>query len=255
MGEVITQVQALDPTTVVGFASVIARLARAQLAGRLAIEPEVVLSIGEPMAPEDAVAIDRAWGCPVHDGYGCSELGWLAMSTGEGGPMVHFDDQFILEPLGPDGEVRGHGEESTSVCLTTIGRTAFPLIRYQLADRVRTLPPDPHSNCAFARIESVLGRDDDWFRYGAIEVHPATFRGALLHARHIDEYQVVQTPDGARVLAVLAAPDPDLGGLEDALRAALERAGLRKPWVSVEHVAQLERPSGQKLRRFVPIPG
>jgi phenylacetate-coenzyme A ligase PaaK-like adenylate-forming protein len=236
-----------------GFGSVISRLARAQLAGQLDLGPEVVVSIGEPLPPEDDAVIGQAWGCPVHEGYGCSELGWLAMSTGTGGSMVHFDDQFVLEPLGADGSVLALGSDSTTVCVTTLARTGYPLIRYQLADRVRTLPPDPASGCGFTRIQSVLGRDDDWFRYGGIEIHPSTFRSALLTFPGIDEYQVVQTIDGAVVRAVASRTSLDTSVVAAAVAQALQRVGLQEPRVRVEYVTEIDRPAGQKLQRFVPL--
>lgn len=245
--------RSVDPTSIMGFASVVARLARLQLAGQLNLRPEQVVSIGEPLLAEDAAVMTEAWGCPIHSAYGCSELGWMAASVGPGGPMLAFDDQFVIEPLDAEREPLSFGEESTSVCLTTLERREFPLIRYELADRVCMLPASEESPLEFTRIESVLGRDDEWFRYGEIEVHPATFRAALLKFKMIDEYQVIQTARGARVLAVAFEPAPAAQDIVDSLRSALGEAGLPEAEVEVEYVDSLDRQAAQKLRRFVPI--
>lgn len=251
---IVERARSADPTAIMGFPSVISRLARVQLRGKVSLRPELVVSIGEPLSAADADTMSEAWGCPIHSAYGCSELGWLSVTTGPGGPMIAMDDQFVIEPLDAGRNPVAHGEESASVCFTTLDRTEFPLIRYELADRIRTLPADPDGSNAFSRIETVLGRDDDWFRYGGIEIHPATFRGELIKHKQVDEYQVVQTARGARILAVVNQPAPDPAEIATAVRDALGGAGLASAEVEVEFVEALDRHAGQKLMRFVALP-
>ena len=253
-GDVVARIAALRPSVLNGFGSLIARLARAQLRGQLDVAPQLVVSIGEPLAEHDRASIDRAWGCPIHSAYGCSELGWLAATTGDGGAMLCLDDQFVMEPVDAAGRRVEHGVESSAVLFTTLDRTLFPLIRYELADRVSTLPPDRSSAIPFTRIESVLGRNDDWFRWGDVEVHPTTFRSELIEHPAIDEFQVHQTPRGAVVFAVLQDRSADLSPVVSRLRAALAAHGVRDPEVEIRAVAALDRPGqGQKLRVFVPL--
>jgi len=104
------------------------------------------------------------------------------------------------------------------------------------------------------RITEIKGRADDWFVYqGKVKVHPMIFRGVLGQDRHISEYQVQQTPRGARVL-VIAHGDFHPDRARKALHGVLHGAGLRNAEVSVERVADLPRhPQTNKLKRFVPL--
>jgi hypothetical protein len=79
------------------------------------------------------------------------------------------------------------------------------------------------------------------------------FRGILGQDRHVNEYQVQQTLDGARVLAIVHGSYSP-GPLEKALVEALAEAGLRGAIVTVQPVAELPRhPETNKLKRFVPL--
>ena len=60
-------VAAAEPTHLVGYATVIGRLARATSAGELAIYPSRVSTNSEPLLPEDRDAIRQAWGATVHN--------------------------------------------------------------------------------------------------------------------------------------------------------------------------------------------
>ena len=76
-----------------------------------------------------------------------------------------------------------------------------------------------------------------------------SFRGVLGQDPHVSEYQVQQTPDGARILAIVHgsfSPTP--------LEQALAEAGLQRARVTVEPVAELPRhPETNKLKRFLPL--
>ena len=81
------------------------------------------------------------------------------------------------------------------------------------------------------------------------------FRGVLGQEPHIREYQVQQTTDGVRVLAI---PHGEFSpvGLEQSLIQSLQYAGLPNPRVSIQCVSELPRhPETNKLKRFVPLSG
>src|SRR6202012_5246077 len=65
--ELVAAVQRARPTHLVGYASVIGRLARAAAGGRLEIAPVRVSTNSEPLTAEDRDAIDAAWDVPVHN--------------------------------------------------------------------------------------------------------------------------------------------------------------------------------------------
>jgi phenylacetate-CoA ligase len=76
-----------------------------------------------------------------------------------------------------------------------------------------------------------------------------SFRGVLGQDRHISEYQVQQTVNGARVLTIVHGSFFSPAPLEKALVAALAEAGLHGARVTVEPVAELPRhPETKKLK-------
>jgi hypothetical protein len=100
----------------------------------------------------------------------------------------------------------------------------------------------------------VEGRADDLLRYGGLVVHPLVVRSVLVSTPEAVEYQVRQTPRGID-LAVIAPDGLDERSLAGRLTAALQRAGLAAPNVSVRRVAALDRhPQTGKAKRFITSP-
>ena len=96
------------------------------------------------------------------------------------------------------------------------------------------------------------GRADPILRYGQAEIHPLALRSVLLDTPQVLDYQVRQTARGVAV-SVLAERETSLTPLRDQLCAALARAGLADPDVTVEAVPALPRhPQTGKLRRVIP---
>ena len=107
--EVLAAVATAQPTHLVGYSSVIGRLARATLAGDLRIEPVRVSTNSEPLLDEDRQAISEAWGAPIHNVWGSTEIGVQAVGCGHGEGLHVCEDEIIIErvddsgtPVGPD---------------------------------------------------------------------------------------------------------------------------------------------------------
>src|SRR5262249_29112907 len=63
----------LQPTELIAYSSMLARLAREAQAGRLHISPRRVMAIAEPLLPDARAAIRQAWDVPIGNRYGMSE--------------------------------------------------------------------------------------------------------------------------------------------------------------------------------------
>lgn len=249
--QVLANVAAVAPSHLVGYATVIGRLARATLAGELAIRPRRVSTNSEPLLPEDRDAIRRAWGATVHNLWGSTEIGVQAVGCGQGDGLHVCEDEVILERVDADGVPVGSDEPAARTLATGLANRTFPFIRYDLGDEITFLPGECPCGSAFLRIADVTGRRDDDFSYGAITVPASAFRHVLGTDPRITEYQVTQTATGAQILVV---GDPDLAALSGAVEAAVRRYGLQRPQISVAVVDALQRhQSTGKLTRFVPL--
>jgi phenylacetate-coenzyme A ligase PaaK-like adenylate-forming protein len=101
--EIRTAVEAARPTHLVGYASVVARLARASLVGELPIEPLRVSTNSEPLSGEDRAAITSAWNVPIHNLWGSTEIGVQAVGCSRGDGLHVCEDEVVLERVDGDG--------------------------------------------------------------------------------------------------------------------------------------------------------
>ena len=248
---VLTAVQRARPTHLVGYASVVGRLARAAVAGDLELAPVRVSTNSEPLTVEDRDAIQAAWNVPIHNLWGSTEIGVQAVGCGHGDGLHVCEDEVVLERVDAAGEPVGPDQPAVRTLATGLAGTTFPFIRYDLGDEVTLLQDDCPCGSALVRVAAVAGRRDDDFRYGARIVPAGVFRDVLGTDPRISEYQVRQTRDGA---AVIVIGSPDMTVVTDALKQALRRYGLPTPTVSVTAAAAIERhPTTGKLRRFVAL--
>ncbi|WP_319435485.1 phenylacetate--CoA ligase family protein [Mycobacterium sp. RTGN5] len=249
--QVLANVAAVAPTHLVGYATVIGRLARATLAGELPIRPRRVSTNSEPLLPEDREAIVQAWGATVHNLWGSTEIGVQAVGCGQGEGLHVCEDEVILERVDADGVPVGPDEPAARTLATGLANRTFPFIRYDLGDEIAFLPEPCPCGSAFVRVADVTGRRDDDFSYGAITVPASAFRYVLGTDPRVTEYQVAQTTTGADILVV---GDPDLAALSGAVVAAVRRYGLQRPQITVAVVDALPRhQTTGKLTRFVPL--
>jgi phenylacetate-CoA ligase len=254
-GEVLTAVAAANPTHLVGYPSVIGRLARAALAGHLQIRPVRVSTNSEPLLDEDRDAIAQAWDPAIHNVWGSTEIGVQAVGCGLGDGLHVCEDEVILERVDDGGAPVDRDQPAARTLATALANRTFPFIRYDLGDEMVSLAGRCACGSAFARIAAVGGRRDDDFRYGRTLVPPIAFRHVLGTDPRVTEYQVTQTPTGADIVVVATPEPPDVKAMTTALIAALRRYGLPDPTIHITVAGGLRRhQSSGKLRRFIPLP-
>ncbi|HUC25357.1 MAG TPA: hypothetical protein VMA73_21845 [Streptosporangiaceae bacterium] len=250
-GEILAAVAAARPTHLVGFPSVIARLARATLAGELAIRPVQVSTNSEPLTDGDRQVIRDAWNVPVYNLWGSTEIGVQAVGCADGDGLHVCEDEVVLERVDDTGTPVAPDQPAARVLATGLANRAFPFIRYDLGDEVTYLPGQCGCGSRFARLGNVAGRRDDDFHYPRCTVPAGVFRHVLGIDPRLSEYQVRQTPNGVEVLAVGCT---DTAELTASLIAALSRLGLPDPQVRIWTVDRIQRNAATgKLSRFIAL--
>jgi phenylacetate-coenzyme A ligase PaaK-like adenylate-forming protein len=251
--QVLRAVAETRPTHLVGYASVIGRLARAHLEGQLDIAPVRVSTNSEPLTDEDRNAIRRAWSAPIHNLWGSTEIGVQAVGCGHGDGLHICEDEVVLERVNAEGEPVPAHEPATRTLATGLANYTFPFIRYDLGDEVTLLEGACPCGSSLVRVADISGRRDDDFRYGAQTIPASVFRYVLGTDPRISEYQVRQTAGGAEVAVVGLL---DTSAVADALAGALREHGLAEPQVTVSRVPRIERhASTGKLKRFIGLAG
>jgi phenylacetate-CoA ligase len=248
VAEIVGRLNQAQPHGLIGYPSMLARLAAEQQAGRLNIPPRLVNCTAETLQPEFRAAISKAFGAPVFNTFATTE-GLIGSSEPDDPVITLATDSCIVELVDAADRPVLPGTASAKVLVTNLFNHLQPLIRYELNDSF-TRQPDAAAH-GHLRV-TVQGRADEILRYGRAEIHPLVLRSVLLAQADVLDYQVRQTARGV-VVQVLLERETSLAPLREQLRTALVRAGLADPEVTVDAVAALPRnPQTGKLRRVIP---
>ena len=242
-GELVRQLNELDPTLVASYASGLVLLAEEQAAGRLAIDPVLLLSTGESLTAERHRKVDAAFAGPVRETYGASEIQIAAFECRDGRLHVNAD-WVILEPVDGNYEPVGPGEPSRTVLATSLSNHVQPIIRYDLGDRLTVFadPCDCGSPLPSIRVE---GRSDEILTFRSSsgdDVHllPVALATSIADSPGIQRSQLIAKGTSRLVVRLQTEPGADSEGawetVRKSLRDLLDSHGLRN--VTVERSSQ-----------------
>ena len=192
MPEYADEIDAYRAQVIVGYAGPLLQMARWLLAsGRRVHRPEAVLSAAEALHDTQREIIQRAFGCPVFNTYGCREV-MLIASECEHREGLHLSaDHLAVELVEP--RLATDGAQIGEVTLTDLHNYGMPLLRYRNGD----LASAEDSPCAcgrgLPRLRRVDGRKLDTLRTPAGHLLPGEFIVyAFLGIPSIARYQIVQ---------------------------------------------------------------
>ena len=171
-----------------------------------------VIASTMPLDPELARAVERDWKTPVHEIYGCTEGGILAVRRASARTAwtpaagVHFE-------IAPDGRAQVAGGHLRGV-LT-------------LADRLRRVD----AQGAF----ELVGRDTDFVKIAGKRASLAGLTRELLAIPGVDDGAVfLPYPDAPRVAALAVAPGFAVAELRQEFARRIDAAFLPRPLLLVE---------------------
>lgn len=245
--EIVRRVAGSQPTLLVGYTTMIARLADEQAAGRLAIEPKMVIVTSEQLTPDLARRITAGFGMPPANSFGSSEglIGTAAPGSEE---FTFASDAAVVEFVDAADRPVAPGSPAHHVLVTNLINHTQPLVRYRLDDNMVSLPPSTEHGHQRARLE---GRSDEIVRLGGALVHPLTIRSATLAHPTVTEYQA-HISDRALTLRIVTAGPTNGDQLRNDLASALHSAGAAGVTVAVNVVDKIERNvETGKAKRFV----
>lgn len=146
------------------------------------IDPAKELSLrkifvaGEPggSIPETRTNIEQLWGAQVYDYYGLSDIFGSCAGMCEKKNGLHWaEDHILTEVLDPDtGEPVQEGERGELV-LTTLQKSARPLIRFRTGDIVSYTTEPCQCGRTSLRLHGIHGRLDDMLIIKGVNVFPS----------------------------------------------------------------------------------
>jgi phenylacetate-CoA ligase len=174
--------------------------------------------------------MSAAWnGAEVLDHYGMTEVGPVAFQPREGALQI-IDDSYFAEIVDPQSGAAVPDGEMGELILTTLGRTACPLLRYRTGDLVKRMSNEP----GFILDGGILGRSDDMIVVRGVNLFPSGVDAVLRRVAEIGEYRVTVSRRGALVEISIEVETTD-GDVTRKVEHALSSAfSLRIPVRRVE---------------------
>ena len=208
------------PEVIVSYVGPLVKLAQwLEASGRRVHQPLRVLCAAEALLEHQRTTIERVFGCPAFNTYGCREF-MLIASECEHRTGLHLTaDHLKVEIPQPAGGGSGPGE----IVVTDLHNYGMPLMRYVNGD----LATARHGACACGRglpmLARVDGRKLDALYTADGRIMPGEYVVyAFLNTRGVKHYQVVQKQLDALEVVIVRDVDFEEGTVE------LVRNELRK---------------------------
>ena len=217
----------------------------------------VLIVAGEPggSIPATRRRIEDGWGARVIDHHGMTEVGPLSFECWDAPGFLHVNEsEYVIEVVDAETGAAVPDGQQGELVVTTLGRTASPVVRYRTGDLVvRTVDP---CRCgrSFARlVGGVMARADDMVNVRGVNVYPTAIESVLRTFDDVIEYRsMVRSTASLRSLSVEIEVAASASAPSTAARVAAElreALGLAVPVTTVE-TGTLPR-FDMKARRFV----
>jgi len=199
---------------------------------------------GEPGGSIPAVRerISAAWqGAEVLDHYGMTEIGPVAFQrTGQPDVLWVNEDSYFAEVIDPHTLAPAAPGALGELVITSLGRTAWPLLRYRTGDLVQRGPSGE-------LLGGIVGRADDMVVVRGVNIWPSAVDAVVRKIAEIAEYRVLVSRRGEMTEVALEIESPDNTAGTRLERALTDAFTLRIPVAAVESLPRFEL----KARRWV----
>ncbi|BCW70040.1 phenylacetate--CoA ligase family protein [Arthrobacter sp. NicSoilB8] len=226
--ELVAELNDFQPTMLYGYPSAMLQLAAEQKAGRLRIHPVLAIASGESLTAKGAADIESALGCRATERYLASEALALTSRCSEG--LFHVNaDWYIVEPVDGNYQPVPAGQLSATVLVTNLANRVQPLIRYNLGDRVQTVPGPCACGSVFAALR-VEGRSGDVVTFaaagaagGVVTVLPLALGTVIEETAGVRRFQAIRTGPGSLTVRLELGPEAAAADVRAAVRERLGR--------------------------------
>ena len=208
------------------------------------------IATSETLFDNDKVLLQKQFGVPVINEYGCAELGLIAFQNTDDDWLVNSDDLYV-EILDDKDNILPLGEQGRIV-ITSLYNKAHPFIRYDLGD-IGTLSID--STLSRPILESLAGRTNDTLNLPSGKIAAGftmyyVTKTVIEDASKIKEFMLEQFKIDTFKVSYVAEEE-----LTEAQKTTVKKAlddylepGLK---VSFERKESLERAKSGKVKQFI----
>jgi len=243
--EILPEIIRANPALVWGVTSQVRLLADAASAGKApGLHPKAVICGGDCLDDASRAYFESTFGCPALGMYAANEVGFIAMECREKVGMHVMADSMIIEVL-RDGEPVAPGELGELV-VTTLLNDAMPLIRYNLADVVKTTDEACPCGRMTPLLKSVEGRTEDLLILDGKRMVSSRDIASILNSDPTLACQITQEEVGRFKLRFFALDEPPAREQASALVGRLRRVLGEE--ASIEVAMEVPRADKRKLR-------
>ena len=206
----VARIMAVRPAMLFGYPSALSVIAEHALRGgqdlsKLGIK--VVFVTSERLYDHQRDVISTVFGCPVANGYGARDAGFIAHECPHGRMHITAED-IVLEIVDPSGTVLAPGQAG-EIVVTHLFTRDFPFVRYRTGD-IGVVDPEP---CTCGRglpvLAAVEGRTTDFLvACDGTLLHGLALIYVLRDMPGVEEFKIVQeTLHHTRVVVIAGAAD------------------------------------------------
>lgn len=158
--------------------------------------PEVIWSTASPISAVQEAKITQAFGAPVCDQYGCSELYFISAECHKKEGLHIFWDSVKLEVLNSQNVPLPKNEYGKLV-LTNLNDFHFPLIRYENGDEGRLLDKRCSCGMSLPLMDKVRGRQSDNLMLPDGTVLAGEYLTTIFddYTNDVKQFQIIQKKD------------------------------------------------------------
>lgn len=210
---------------------------------------KVVFVTSERLYDYQRASIERVFGCPVANGYGGRDAGFIAHECPEGGMHITAED-IVVEIVDPQGNVLPSGEPG-EIVITHLCTADFPFIRYRTGD----IGALSDASCACGRglplLAELEGRATDFIHAAdGTVLHGLALIYVLREFPEVEAFRIVQE-SLARTVVQLVSPSAARPGLEQVITEQFRQRLGDSVMVDFEHVERIEPERSGKYRYVV----
>ena len=248
----VDEIRRVRPKMLFGYPSALAHIARHADEHGVAMNDlgiKVAFVTSEALYDHQRAQIETTFGCPVANGYGGRDAGFIAHQCPAGGMHLTAED-IIVEIVDADGRVLPHGA-SGEIVVTHLATGDFPFIRYRTGD-IGVLDDAP---CACGRglplLKAIEGRSTDFLvaQDGTV-MHGLALIYVIRDLPGVRQFKIVQESlTHTRILLATDAAfdETNISKIEAGIRQRLGE-GVR---VEIERVAEVGKEKSGKYRYVV----
>jgi phenylacetate-CoA ligase len=247
------QIRQMHPKMLFGYPSVFDLLATTAQQQGIKMDDlgiKVAFVTSERLYPYQREHIETVFGCPVANGYGGRDAGFIAHQCPHGGMHLSFEDS-VVEIVDEQGRPVPIGT-SGEIVVTHMGTSEFPFVRYRTGDIA--VMTDKTCSCGrgLPMLEAIEGRSTDFVvASDGKRLHGLSLIYILRDLPQVEAFKIVQESRQLTRVQIVSKT----GKMDDQVRETI-RSGFRARLgaavdVDIELVSEIEAEQSGKYRYVI----